>query len=239
MGSIKVNFNYLGIPLDLDRIDLIQSDQSDQILDLDRMHLDHFFGLPVKQVPREMLERYCVVSDSKLYMPIFPVDDKLMERLFSPLKSAKKCFCLGEYLATIELTAHVAEMLALLVWQITPVSRDGIRISLEFEKGLWGRSFEKLGQEQRTNVLAAFNAISNHQLDLFKKIRKTRIRYFHFWSTSSENIQFDSVSCYKSALELFKEILQIDFSDTQRGMIKLNPLLSAYLRESAESEAST
>jgi hypothetical protein len=239
MSPIKVNLNYLGIPLGREQIDLLQSEQSEQLLEFERMHLDHFFDLPVKHLARDVLERYCEVSDPELYTLILPVSDKLFERLLSPLKSAKKCFCLGEYIATIELAAHVAEMLALLLWQITPVSRDGTRITIEFEKGLWGRRFEKLGQEHRVSVLAAFNAISKRQAELFDKIRKTRVRYFHLWSTSSENIHADSLTCFRNAAELVKEVFQIELSDSKRGAIKINPLLSAYLKTVEESESGT
>jgi hypothetical protein len=239
MGSIKVNLNYLGIPLNFDRIDLIQSDKSDQMIDLDRVHLNHFFDLPIKQLPRDILERYCEVSSPDQYNPILPINEKLFERLLSPLKSAKKCFCLKEYTATIELAAHVAEMLAILVWKITPISQNGARITVEFEKGLWGRRFEKLGQEQRVRVLAAFNAISTTQKDLFDSIRTTRRRYFHLWSTSSEKIHSDSLMCFKAASELVKSIFQIEFSETQRGTIKINPLLSDYLRMVADTSKNT
>jgi hypothetical protein len=174
-----------------------------------------------------------------MYAPILPHSSKLFERLISPLKSAKRCYCLGEYLATIELSAHVGEMLTQLTWQITPIVHNQSRVTAEFEKGILGREFEKLGQDRRINVLKTFGAISESQANQFDDLRKRRVRFFHLWSTGVEDVQSDARRCYKIALLLTQEILQIGISPHEPGRVTINPLLSAFLHDTGEWEENT
>ena len=73
--------------------------------------------------------------------------------MLKPLKSAKKNYCLGEYPATIALCGVVGEMLPILLWKINDVRLKGQSITEEDEAGLFGKSFEKLNQDQRLKIL--------------------------------------------------------------------------------------
>jgi hypothetical protein len=239
MNAIRVTINYLGVPLKSSEISALTEDQISPAADLHVDILEAFFGLPVKSLGLEIIQRYCDLSTPDLYAPILPHSDKLFERLISPLKSAKRCYCFGEFLATIELCSHVGEMLAQLAWEITPITHNRSRVTPEFEKGLFGRRFEKLGQDRRIEVLKTFGAVSDHQAGLFEELRKKRVSYFHLWSAGTENSQADAVSCFRSALTLTKEVLQIGIDPNDRGRLLINPLLPAYLSEEHSHESDT
>ena len=231
MNGIRVTINYLGVPLESNQISALTEDEISPLADFQVRILESFFGLPVKTLKRDIIERYCELSTPDLYAPILPHSDKLFERLISPLKSAKRCYCFGEFLAAIELCSHVGEMLAQLIWDITPIAHNRTRVNPEFEKGLFGRRFEKLGQERRIEVLKTFKAVSEDQANLFEELRKRRVSYFHLWSAGTENGQADAASCFKTALRLIKEVLQIGIDPNDHGKLLINPLLSAYLSE--------
>jgi hypothetical protein len=240
MNTIRVTINYLGIPLKCDEISALIEGREGPHAGFQSEIIGSFFGLPVKSLGRETIERYCDLSTPDLYAPILPHSDKLFERLISPLKSAKRCYCFGEFLATIELCAHVGEMLAQLAWEITPITHNQKRVTPEFERGLFGRRFEKLGQERRIEVLKTFRAVSDHQASLFDELRTKRVSYFHLWSAGTDNGRADASSCFRTALALTKEILQIGLDPNDRRKLVINPLLSAYLSEKrVDSEGGT
>lgn len=229
--KIQVTLNQLGIPLDRGEIPaLLQGKGSKTGL------VESVIGLPLQHLPGEILERYCDLSTPELYTPILPYSEKLHERLISPLRSAKRCYCFGEFLATIELCSHIGEMLAQLVWQITPITHNQGPVTEEFEKGLFGSTFEKLGQNRRIQVLKTFGAITPDQAIMFEDLRIKRVRYFHKWSAGTESSQSDAADCFKAALTLAKEIMQIGISPDERGTLVLNPLVASYLNKLISGE---
>ena len=235
MAIMQVTINYLGIPLSVDQIEnLLERPTASAQTEWQGTIIEQFFGLPLKALPTETLKRYCETSSSELYAPVMPHSIKLFERLISPLKSAKRCYCFGDYLATIELSAHVGEMLTQLTWKMTPVTHNQNRVTNEFEKRVFGSKFEKLGQQRRLSVLHAFGAITDLQHQLFTYLKNKRRTYFHLWSPGTENIKDDSLDCYKMALTLTREILQISISPEEPGKIIVNPLLINYLRDLGE-----
>lgn len=157
--------------------------------------------------------------------------------MLSPFKSAKRCYCLGEYLAAIELCAHVGEMLAQLLWAMSPITHNQEPVTTDFEKAMWGSTFEKLGQDRRVKVLEAFTALKTDHVEIFNFLRTTRRKYFHLWSESTEDIQEDAKNCFIRLTKLVKEILQMDISPTEPGKITVNPMLSAYLERTKKDHA--
>lgn len=135
---------------------LLDQNPPGTLLELQNDLLRSFFGLPSAILSREILERYVEVTTEETHTPIAPYTKEMFERLLKPLKSAKKNYCLGEYPATIALCGVVGEMLAILLWKINDVKLNGVPITEKEEIGLFGRSFEKLGQEQRLRILTTF-----------------------------------------------------------------------------------
>jgi len=226
MATVKVTLNYLGVPVGADYIAKLR-DGADHSDDFEYRMIAHVLEVPPQHLPLEVLDRYVEVSSRETYTPIFPHTDKLFERFLVPLKSAKRCYCLGEYLATIELSAHVGEMLALLIWQMNPGSINGKAVDSALQKALFGREFEKLGQEQRINILEAIGMISNADAQLLDFLRATRRKYFHFWGAPVTNLQPDALDCFLKVSTLIKNTLQIEFSN---GKVIMNSKLLAYLK---------
>ena len=225
MGTIQVVLNYLGTPVSMEYINCLQ-DGKDHSDDFEYRLICHVLELPIEHLPREVLDRYVEISGKETYTAIFPHTDKLFERFLVPLKSAKRTYCLGEYLACIELSAHLGEMLALLLWQITPISFNGKPLDVQTEKSIWGGEFEKMGQEKRIDLLKVFDAISNEDEQMLDFLRVTRRQYFHFWSASTEHIKDDALECFLKITTLVQRVLKIEY---ENGAVKLNPLLDAYL----------
>ena len=227
MATINVVLNYLGVPIDPQYIDRVL-DGTDHSNDFEYHMLRHVLDLPPEHVGRPVLERYVKVSAAENYTAIFPHTNKLFGRFLHPFKSAKRMYCLGEYLASIELSAHLGEMLALLLWQITPVTLNGKPMDAVAEKAVWGSEFERLGQEKRIHLLQVFDAVSSDDAKHLDFLRATRRKYFHFWSTDTETLPEDALECFLRLSSLVRNVLQIEYDN---GSVKLNPLLSAYLEK--------
>jgi len=225
MATMNVVLNYLGIPIEKKYLDILL-DGKDHSGDIEYSMIKHVLEFPPEHLSKDILERYVEISGKETYTAIFPHTDKLFERFLTPFKSAKRMYCLGEYLASIELSAHLGEMLALLVWQITPITFNKKPFEAVMEKAFLGSEFERMGQEKRINILKAMDTISQSDEQLFDHLRSTRRKYFHFWSTSTENIKDDALQCFLKAATLVKNILKIEYD---KGAVKINPLLEAYL----------
>lgn len=225
MATINVTLNFLGTPVPVEYLDRL-ADGGDHRGDFEYRMIRHVIDFPPEHVPREVLERYVEVSGQESYTAIFPHTDKLFERILVPFKSSKRMYCLGEYLASVELSAHLGEMLALLVWQISPVNVNGKPVDGAMEKSIWGSEFEKMGQEKRIDLLKALGAITEGDAQLFDYLRATRRKYFHFWSTGTERIKEDALRCFLNVASLVRNVLKIEYDN---GAVKLNPLLEAYL----------
>lgn len=225
MGSIHVVLNYLGTPIPEEYLDRLLNGK-DHSSDFEYKMILHVLELPPEHLPREVLERYIEVSSKENYSAILPHTDKLFYRFLVPFKSAKRTYCFGEYLACIELCAHLGEMLALLLWQITPVSLNGKLVDARMEKSIWGKEFEKMGQDKRIDLLKVIGAVSNEEEQLLDFLRDTRRKYFHFWSEPTDRIKDDALVCFLKVATLVQKVLKIEY---ENGAVKLNPLLAAYL----------
>jgi len=225
MATINVVLNYLGTPVPMEYLDRL-ADGGDHSGDLEYRMIRHVIDVPPEHTPRDVLERYVEVSGQESYTAIFPHTDKLFDRFLVPFKSSKRMYCLGEYLACIELSAHLGEMLALLVWQITPVTLNGRSVDVAMEKSIWGSEFERMGQEKRIDLLKTLGAVTDSDAQLLDYLRATRRKYFHFWSTGTERIKDDALRCFLDVATLVRNVLKIEYDN---GTVKLNPLLETYL----------
>ncbi|TSD02022.1 MAG: Uncharacterized protein Athens071425_176 [Parcubacteria group bacterium Athens0714_25] len=221
-NRIEIQLNFFGPFLE-------DSDLS-KILDLkvagfkeefDRDLLISFFNLPIEALSREIVGRYIEVTTKETHTAIVPHTERLFERLLKPLRSAKKNYCLGEYSATIALCGTVAEMLALLLWEINEVRLRGQVIKKNEEKGLFGKNFDDLNHARRLNVLKTFGFISDDQFQKFEQIRKKRNSYLHSWTVNLSNEKQDALNSFKLIFQLFMEITEIGLADA--GTVRVNP----------------
>ncbi|PIQ91486.1 MAG: hypothetical protein COV70_03500 [Parcubacteria group bacterium CG11_big_fil_rev_8_21_14_0_20_39_22] len=224
MNKIIVRFNVFGPYIEKKDIPkIIDSKFADAIFQHQRELFNQFFELPFSALSKEILERYAEATTEESHTAIVPHTKEISERLLKPLHSAKKCYCLGDYAATIALCGMVGEMLAILLWKINDVRLKGNSITEQDEIGIFGSSFENLGQDKRLKVLKTFGHITETQLNNFDTIRRSRKPYLHLWTTDLKNEQADALDVFKKSFQLFKEITGIGLADAQT--VKINPLL--------------
>lgn len=237
MNTVNVTLNFMGAPVDRDFVEKLKDPEADPDIPHHFAIAESVLGLPPNILPDEVLERYARLSTRELYVPFLPHTDKIFERLLLPFKSAKKCFCFGEFLATIELCAHVGEMLAQLVWGMDSPFKDNDGRVDELEKAFFGSRFERLTQERRVTILQASRRITQGQRERFTDLRTTRRKYFHLWSEPVSEVEKDSERCFGSVCRLVKEILQIDISEDTPGKVAVDPRLSRYLDQMRRAQA--
>ena len=204
----------------MDRVSNLQLSES--IIEHQRSMLQGFFEVPFNALSQEILKRYIEVTEN-LHMSIVPHTEEIHERLLKPLKSAKKSYCLGDYPATIASCGIVGEMLAILLWKINDVKLKDNSITKEDEKGLFGSSFEKLGQAKRLKILKTFRHIDDEQYSNFITVKDSRRPYLHLWTADLKNEREIALNVFKKSFQLFKDITDVGLVDA--GTIKVNPLL--------------
>ena len=177
--------------------------------------------------------RYKEISIENPRLNIVPAEDRILEKLIWPLRHAKASFVIGNNLGTISLCGMVAEMVAILYFDISDVKMGDKEFNEEIQKLMFGCSFEKLGQDRRVKTLKAFEIINQQTAERFDKIRMIRKRYLHLWSQDHDRLSTDAIESFKAAASIVAEIIGQDFED---GKIKLNPKIVSYLERTGVFE---
>jgi len=173
-----------------------------------------------------LAHRYREISQSAPYLTYAPVETRILQKLVWPLRHAKAAYVLGSYLATIALAGTIAEMVAMLIWEMSEPQLNGRRIDQEQEVALFGSHFENLGQERRVSVLRAYSLAPEPSFVAFDVIRSVRRRYLHLWSHDHDRLAPDALSCFKAATQLVSAVIGSEIKD---GQLRLSPELSRYL----------
>ena len=163
-----------------------------------------------------------------------PDDERILDKLVWPLRYAKGSYILGNYLGTISLCGMVAEMLAVLIFEMAEPEINGARMTEAAQRNLFGNSFEKLGQERRISVLHTYGLVDDALKASFDRIRTTRRQYLHLWSKDYDKLSVDAVACYREALRIVVFVLGQTIRD---GKLVLNAKLIRYLRVQGVLEA--
>jgi hypothetical protein len=164
-------------------------------------------GVPSDE--ESLRNRYKQISAERSRLFVVPTDPRILHTLVWPLRHAKAAFIVGNYLATISLAGIVAEMTALLLFDIAVTVTNTGLASKEIQQGLFGSTFEKLGQERRIKVLSALNLISKEEVDAFGSIRVIRRQHMHLSSASGDDkaIACDAVKIFDDAVFLVVKAL--------------------------------
>jgi len=182
----------------------------------------------VSSKPDNFVSRYKEISVESPRLHIAPYEEHILTKLIWPLRHAKACYMAGNYLGTISLCGMVAEMVAMLIFEISEPLVNGKPITREHEIGLFGCEFEKLGQERRIAVLKTYNLIDDQLQESFGLIRTKRRRYLHIYSQEHDTLPEDAVEVFKAAVSIVVKIIGQDVRD---GAIVLNPTLLKYLEK--------
>ena len=178
--------------------------------------------------PDDFVSRYKEISVESARLHIAPDEEHILTKLIWPLRHAKACYMAGNYLGTISLCGMVAEMVAMLIFEISEPLVNEKPITREQEIGLFGSEFEKLGQERRVAVLKTYNLIDDQLQESFDLIRAKRRRYLHIYSQEHDDLPKDAVEVFKAAVSIVVKTIGQDVRD---GAIVLNPTLLKYLEK--------
>ena len=70
------------------------------------------------------------------------------------------------------------------------------------ERLVFGRTFERLGQEHGIEILLAYKQISEKTKDSFDAIRETRRKYLHVWSEDHDSISGDAKKVFHETVSV-------------------------------------
>jgi hypothetical protein len=171
---------------------------------------------------QKLLSRYREISTEPVRLFLAPAEQRILDKLIWPLRNAKASYMIGNYLATISLSGMVAEMVAMLLWEITDSQINGRTMTKEDEKRLFGSEFEKLGQERRVSVLSVYGIIDDGTRSHFDEIRQIRRHYLHLWSQDHDRLPSDGIKCFHTAVSLAVAAIG---QDVREGRLRLNPQL--------------
>lgn len=175
---------------------------------------------------QSVISRYREIKDEPQGIFAAPSEPQILEKLIWPLRNAKASYMLGNYLGTVSLCGTVAEMIAILLFDISRLEFRGAVMTEEIQKTLFGSTFEKLGQDRRVSILLGLNVIDPKAKSLFDEIRRIRKRYLHFFSQDHSALASDAVACYQATLQVVISVIGQEIRD---GKIALNPKLMDYL----------
>lgn len=175
-----------------------------------------------------LTKRYQEISTEPKRLIAAPLEEQILNKLVWPLRHAKGSYILGNYLGTIALCGMVVEMVSILIFEISDIHINNKLIDESTEGKLFGRSFEKLGQERRVAVLHGFNLIDDEMKSLFDIVRQKRNKYLHFYSQDHAQLAPDAVEVFNTAVTIVVKVIGQDLQD---GRLILNPKLLKYLED--------
>lgn len=176
--------------------------------------------------------RYSRVAECDHEMAVFPHEKMLFEKVLIPLHQAKVAFVLGHELGCIALSGMVAEMLAILRFQISPHGTGASAMSPSRQERLFGRTFEQIEHSRRVGILELLNLIDAPTAEMFKTIAKIRNAYLHRFSHSHADMGTDAITAYSTAVGLSIKVLGLGIDGFHA---KISPEVRAFIRKSEAS----
>jgi hypothetical protein len=175
-----------------------------------------------------LINRYRdIIKEAKQLIAI-PAEKNILDKLIWPLKRALVSYMTGNCLGTIALCGMVAEMSAILLFEICEFRLNDKVMDEEMQKKIFGFTFERLGQERRINILQAYSLIDEKTKKAFDDIRTIRRNYLHFYSKEISNIESDAKKAFHATTDI---VITIIGQDIDNGRIVLNPVLVKYLEK--------
>lgn len=176
----------------------------------------------------DIKSRYDYINKNSNKLKIAPAEHNLLEKIIWPLRQAKASFVLSNYIGTVSICGFIAEMIVILLFDISSINLNKSEIELDDQKNLFGDSFENLGQARRINVLYAFQILDKKSRDVLIEIKKIRNKYMHFFSQKHESLKADAKRIYEKTEEIVAHVIGQKISD---GKFVLNPDLLRYIKK--------
>jgi len=174
----------------------------------------------------DLINRYNKIGKEAKRLIVVPNEENILTKLIWPLRNAIGCYMVGNYIGTISLCGMVAEMVSILLFEISNIQINGQLLDEEKEKMLFGSKFEKLSQDKRIKGLRACDLINDELKEKFDNIRAIRRKYLHLYSTDHSDIACDAVNIFEAAIKIVEVIIG---QGVEKGAVMLNPNLIKYL----------
>jgi hypothetical protein len=176
---------------------------------------------------QSLITRYHEINKERPKLFFAPAEKRILEKLVWPLRHAKSSYTVGNYLGTISLCGMVAEMVAILLFEMSEFRLNNRLMSETDQNELFGSSFEKLGQDRRVKILQVYGLISTEMRKAFETIRLKRKKYLHFWSQDYDTLPSDAVVAYNAAVLI---VVHAVGQDIKEGKLILNTNFITYLK---------
>lgn len=176
----------------------------------------------------DLIERCKQIASESHRLIGAPNEEHILARLIWPLRHAKASYVVGNYLGTISLCGMVSEMASILLFEMSNIKINDVPMDEHAQKKLFGRSFEKLGQERRVSILSAYNLIDSNLKGCFDLIREIRRHYLHIYSYPHTDISNDALEVFTASIQIVTSILGLGIREDK---FILNPLLLKYLED--------
>jgi hypothetical protein len=173
-----------------------------------------------------LLARYREVSTEPTRLCFAPAEACFLSKIVWPLRNAKGCYMVGNYLGTISLCGLVAEMAAILLFDISNGDTIG-PFDEKAQQESFGSIFERLGQEQRVKNLRKWNLIDDELKSHFDSIRQMRRKYLHFYSEDDSALAKHALKSYIDAVTIVVKVIGQGF--TPNGVLIVRQQLLRYL----------
>lgn len=181
----------------------------------------------------DLKARYDYINRISNKLKIAPVEKSLLDKVIWPLRQAKASFVLSNYISTVSTCGFIAEMIVILLFNISSINVNTNALSLDDQKNMFGDSFENLGQSRRINVLYAFKILDTKMRSILLEIKNIRNRYMHFFSQDYESLKKDAKRIYEKTEEIVTLVIGQEIKD---GKFVLNANLLRYI-EKCEKES--
>jgi hypothetical protein len=156
-----------------------------------------------------------------------PSEPKIVSKLLEPLHGAKSAYVLGNFLSCIALCGMVAEMVAILMYEVREFTINGKPLDEKTQKGVFSMSFERLGQDRKIEVLSALSMINEKERHSFLTVKTIRKNYLHYLSHPHDRIREDARTAFGATANLVVWLMGLGVA---AGSMKLDQRFINYLK---------
>jgi len=175
----------------------------------------------------ELKQRYEEATE-KFQIFAVPSEPKIVSKLLEPLHGAKAAYVLGNFLSCIALCGMVAEMVAILMYEVREFTINGNALDQKTQKGVFSMSFEKLGQDRKIEVLGALLMINEQERQAFTTVKTIRKNYLHYLSQPHDRIREDARNAFGETAKLIVWLMGLSVAP---GTMVLDQRFINYLKK--------
>ncbi|MYD10452.1 MAG: hypothetical protein F4X02_10470 [Chloroflexi bacterium] len=161
-------------------------------------------------------ERYSAVSAMDQDLGVLIREPGISANLVEPLRESKMNFLLGNFVSSIALCGVVAEMLAILIYNMNIHDKNK------------RNQFDSWSQHKRIRELKEEGFIEDRIAIDLNEIREIRKSSLHRWNRAKEDTTDQALQAYAAAARLVRKVAIQEFKD---GKCLLNSDLIKYLED--------